>query len=433
MSRTVSLDRLVVVVVAACLAAAGLVATTGSAARADASTLYQLLNQSRAAAGKPALVRDSRLDKVAQDWTAKMVASGVMKHNPSYSTQVPRGWTSVAENVASRFSTDSALHRAWMNSPGHRVNILGSYTSVGIGWVKAPDGGIWATQVFAAYPGVRPPATVAPVAPVVVAPSPQDSSTSVTAGPPPSTALATFSTTARTAQLRRISSAGMQTSQDLGGGMRGEPSVVERGGALEVYVRGTNDRLYVRTGSGRSWSAWAQVPAAGVVTSSPSAVLRGGAVEVYVRDGAGRVAVLTSPSRGTWGALSVVGGAVLAGTGPAATADAAGVRVSVVGTDRAVYTLLRGERAWRKLGGGAWGITAVASGGITQVVVRGTDNKVYAQQVGRTGWRAMRGLTAATPRAGVDAAGKPSVVVLGTNGALYLAPLTATATWTRVS
>ena len=85
--------RFVALLLAACLAAIGLSVSTAPAARADASTLYTLLNQSRQAAGLPPLVRDSRLDAVAQSWTASMASKATLAHNPSYSTQIPSGWT----------------------------------------------------------------------------------------------------------------------------------------------------------------------------------------------------------------------------------------------------------------------------------------------------------------------------------------------------
>lgn len=152
-----AIPRVVVLLLAACLAAVGLVATAGSPATADATTLYGLLNQSRQQAGKSLLVRDPRLDAVAQKWSNKLSYSGVLGHNPSYSTQIPAGWNRAGENVGYDYS-DANLHTAWMNSPGHRENILrAEYTSVGIGWTKDAQGRIWGTQVFATYTGVTPP------------------------------------------------------------------------------------------------------------------------------------------------------------------------------------------------------------------------------------------------------------------------------------
>ncbi len=153
--------RVLVLLMAACLAAVGLVASAGSPAKADAATLSSLVNQSRQQAGLRPLVRDARLDAVAQKWSNKMSYSAKLSHNPSYSTQIPAGWTRAGENVGYDYS-DADLHSAWMSSAGHRANVLGAYTSVGIGWTKDASGRIWGTQVFATYAGVTPPP--APVA-----------------------------------------------------------------------------------------------------------------------------------------------------------------------------------------------------------------------------------------------------------------------------
>ena len=50
------------------------------------------------------------------------------------------------ENIAMGYSTPEAVVRAWMQSPGHRANILSAgFTSIGVGYVA--DGGYW-TQWF---------------------------------------------------------------------------------------------------------------------------------------------------------------------------------------------------------------------------------------------------------------------------------------------
>ena len=144
-------------------------------------------------------------------------------------------------------------------------------------------------------------------------------------------------------------------------------------------------------------------------------------------------AQVRSTSPGVWGSVAGHGGAVLAGTGPAATVAGGAVQVSVVGTNRVVYTMRPGQYSWKNLGGAALGISTVTGGAGTHVVVRGTNNQVYAQRIGTGAWRALRGVTAAVPRAGLDVAGNPVSVVLGTNGALYLSSLESGSGWTRVS
>lgn len=128
------------------------------AAYASADELYALINKSRQDAGLPLLARNSGLDAVAQGWTQHMAQTGDLQHNPSYSTQIPAGWRSAGENVGYAWSPKQ-LHDAWMNSAGHRANILSSdFNSVGLGFVVGRDGRVWGTQNFANYPGVVPPA-----------------------------------------------------------------------------------------------------------------------------------------------------------------------------------------------------------------------------------------------------------------------------------
>lgn len=84
-----------------------------------------------------------------------MAGSGTLGHNPSYSAQIPAGARASGENVgyAGGFADNAAtIHSGWMDSPGHRENILrSSFTQVGIGFVVDANGTAWATQVFAGY------------------------------------------------------------------------------------------------------------------------------------------------------------------------------------------------------------------------------------------------------------------------------------------
>jgi hypothetical protein len=160
-STGVAAPRLPLLVLLIALVSSVLVGVAGPATAASGD-LYAALNASRQASGLVPLVRDPRLDSVAQTWTSKMVSTQVLGHNPNTTSQVPSGWTRVGENVGYA-GTDARLHQAWMDSSGHRANILGAYTSVGIGWAKDSKGRVWATQVFATYPGTKPPAP-APVA-----------------------------------------------------------------------------------------------------------------------------------------------------------------------------------------------------------------------------------------------------------------------------
>ncbi len=423
--------RLPAVLLIALVLAAALVAVPRPA-HAGASDVYNLLNQTRTAQGLPRLARNASLDAVAQRWTQRMLSTGDFRHNPNVGSEIPGGWQSWGENIAMGYRTDGDLHQAWMNSPGHRANILGGFNSVGIGWVKDGYGGIWATQVFATYPGVTSPAAPAPAVPVVTAIAPAPSDPGVTAGAPTAVNLAAFRTSAGTVQVRRISPDGMRTSQDLGGGVLGEPALVNRGGQLEVYVRGTNNLLYVSRGSGSSWSRWSAVPGI-TLTSAPSVTQVGGAVHLFFRSGTGQLVRLVSPGADRYGTPTSLGGAVYPSAAPAVTNVGGVVRVHVIGTDRKVWSKPVDATSWTSLGGLVTALDAVVGGGSTFVVGRGTNGKVYTQRLGSGRWADLAGATATSPVAGTSSTGLPVSVVVGTNGGLYLAPLDRVGAWTRVS
>ena len=156
-----------VFVAALLMAIAALVlAPTASASASESGSIHSFINQARAAAGLAPLNRNASLDQVAANWANQLAASGQLAHNPSYSAQVPGGWTNVGENVAQGQPTGAAMHDAWMASSGHRANILGGFTNVGIAFIAA-GGTTWGVEVFAAYPGSAPaaPPPAAPAAP----------------------------------------------------------------------------------------------------------------------------------------------------------------------------------------------------------------------------------------------------------------------------
>jgi hypothetical protein len=200
--------RLALALATLLLAASAVVGVSTPATAAPADSLYSLVNQERAAKGLPALVRNASIEAVAVNWANQMAASGKMQHNPNYSSQIPGGWTAAAENVAQGQPTAAQMNSDWMNSPGHRANILGDFTSIGIAFVTA-NGTTWGVQNFAKYaaqaspspsatqtppsakpaappaqPSAQPPATKQPPAPAPAAPSPTPSA-KPTAAPQP--------------------------------------------------------------------------------------------------------------------------------------------------------------------------------------------------------------------------------------------------------
>jgi hypothetical protein len=122
----------------------------------DIARILADTNSARAANGLAPLVLDGAVTTVAQNWSATQSRERRMYHNPQYSSQIPGGWSRAAENVASGYSPADVVG-AWMKSSGHRANILGDYTTIGIGYVNG-----YATQVFAKYPVSTPAPTVLP-------------------------------------------------------------------------------------------------------------------------------------------------------------------------------------------------------------------------------------------------------------------------------
>lgn len=162
---------LAAVLLTATLALVGVGASAQSASASEADTIGSLVNEARAANGQAGLLRSAAMDAVAMQWATQMAASNGMVHNPGYSTQIPAGWTGAGENIAMGQPTPGAMHTAWMNSPGHRANILGDFTDVGIAFITV-DGVTWGVEDFGNYPGhVAKQAPTAPAAAPVAAPT----------------------------------------------------------------------------------------------------------------------------------------------------------------------------------------------------------------------------------------------------------------------
>ncbi|WP_405982671.1 CAP domain-containing protein [Streptomyces sp. NBC_00158] len=127
---------------------------SGALPAAQAKVL-ELVNQARAAAGCPALTVNAKLTKAAQDHSADMAAHRNMSHTGSDGsdagqriTRAGYQWRTYGENVAYGYSSPEQVMEGWMNSPGHKRNILDcSYKEIGIG--LAQPGQYW-TQDFGA-------------------------------------------------------------------------------------------------------------------------------------------------------------------------------------------------------------------------------------------------------------------------------------------
>ncbi len=112
--------------------------------------LLTRVNQERQARGVAPLVSDPRLVQFARDWSFTMASSG-FRHSDIRRLFEGR-FNFVGENIAwasGSGATAGNIHVMWMQSTGHRKNMLSpGFDSIGIGVFCGPDGKLWATQNF---------------------------------------------------------------------------------------------------------------------------------------------------------------------------------------------------------------------------------------------------------------------------------------------
>jgi uncharacterized protein YkwD len=125
--------------------------------------VLELTNQERQNAGFAPLSVSSELTSAAQAYSQVLATSGCFAHTcgpvPNVGDRVGQAgyndWTTVGENIAAGFPSPDEVFSVWMNSPGHRANLLSPwYTEIGLG-VAGPGGpdGTWWTQDFGARRG----------------------------------------------------------------------------------------------------------------------------------------------------------------------------------------------------------------------------------------------------------------------------------------
>ena len=126
--------------------------SAGTAASYE-QAVVALVNAERAKYGLAALTLDETLCSYAHVKSQDMHDNGYFSHeSPTYGSPFEMmqafgvSYRSAGENIAMGYSTPEAVATAWMNSAGHRANILSAnYTTIGVGYVA--DGGYW-TQWF---------------------------------------------------------------------------------------------------------------------------------------------------------------------------------------------------------------------------------------------------------------------------------------------
>jgi uncharacterized protein YkwD len=119
--------------------------------------VFMLVNAERAKVGCAPLTVDSRLVTAARRHSADMAARDYFDHTTpdgvNFATRITEAgyrWSMAGENIAKGQQTPASVMRAWMNSPGHRANILNcKYRNIGVGLAYSPrHDPVW-TQDFA--------------------------------------------------------------------------------------------------------------------------------------------------------------------------------------------------------------------------------------------------------------------------------------------
>lgn len=128
--------------------------STGGTTTTDADRILELVNSERTSRGLASLTRNTLLDAAAVTHATDMRNSGFFSHTGSDGSSVSDRaaaagyrWTAIGENIGQGDITAEAMMDLWMNSDGHRANILNTkFTELGVG-IDDSGSTLW-VQVF---------------------------------------------------------------------------------------------------------------------------------------------------------------------------------------------------------------------------------------------------------------------------------------------
>jgi uncharacterized protein YkwD len=141
--------------------------TTPLDSRDIAHDVFLRVNDERIARGLDPLVWHEGLAAIAGRWSQEMIATSY-RHSTEEFRRHPE-FAGTGENIAMGYLDAAEVHVGWMESDGHRDNILlPGYSAMGVGIVCRNDGRMWATQIFGLAHGTPPTAMApSPAEPVV--------------------------------------------------------------------------------------------------------------------------------------------------------------------------------------------------------------------------------------------------------------------------
>ncbi len=127
-----------------------------SASQTQAQAVLNLVNAKRSKQGLKPLQLDSTLNQVATAKAKDMAENGYFSHDsPRYGSPFDMmrtfgiDYKSAGENIAAGQKTANDVMQSWMNSAGHRANILNAnYTHLGVGYYSGGSYGVYWVQEF---------------------------------------------------------------------------------------------------------------------------------------------------------------------------------------------------------------------------------------------------------------------------------------------
>ncbi|AGZ39792.1 CAP domain-containing protein [Actinoplanes friuliensis] len=128
---------------------------TGNAALE--AEVVRIVNVERAKANCPALTADDKLTTAARGHSADMAARNYFSHTTpegvEFATRITNAgyrWSGAGENIAKGQRTPADVMTSWMNSAGHKANILNcGFKNIGVGVAADAQGSLVWTQDFA--------------------------------------------------------------------------------------------------------------------------------------------------------------------------------------------------------------------------------------------------------------------------------------------
>ncbi|MDP3712834.1 MAG: CAP domain-containing protein [Mycobacteriales bacterium] len=123
--------------------------TSLSAADVYENRLFQLTNAARTSRGLRPLVKSGCATTIAGNYALRLAQLGKLVHNNMSRVAATCGASGAGENIAFGNVSADQMFQMWMNSSGHRANILRpDYKSMGMGAYKTMSGRWYGVQNF---------------------------------------------------------------------------------------------------------------------------------------------------------------------------------------------------------------------------------------------------------------------------------------------